>query len=91
MQVAIQHGIPIGPLSKVYVVDPVNGASGNSGLSFESPLNTVEAAYALMTASRHDTFTQIAWRRTRKPRGAKLGMTTARFATLMVLMLHHVS
>lgn len=59
MQVAIQHGIPIGPLSKVYVVDPVNGASGNSGLSFESPLNTVEAAYALMTANRHDCLIQI--------------------------------
>ena len=47
-------GIPRGPLSKVFLVDPVNGAAGNTGTSWLSPLASLEAAYALCTADRHD-------------------------------------
>jgi hypothetical protein len=47
-------GIPRGPLSKVFFVDTVNGSTSNSGTSWQSPLKTLEAAYALCTADRHD-------------------------------------
>lgn len=47
-------GIPRGPLSKVYLVDPVNGSASNTGTSWQSPLLTLEAAYAKCTADRHD-------------------------------------
>ena len=47
-------GIPRGPLSKVYLVDPVNGSASNPGTSWQYPLLTVAAAYALCVADRHD-------------------------------------
>ena len=47
-------GIPRGPLSKVFLVDPVNGSASNTGTSWQSPLLDIEAAYALCTADRHD-------------------------------------
>lgn len=47
-------GIPRGPHSKIYIVDPVNGVDTNSGLSFQQPLQTVAAAYAKCVADRHD-------------------------------------
>lgn len=47
-------GIPRGPLSKVFLVDTVNGSDSNPGTSFAQPLLTVAAAYALCTANRHD-------------------------------------
>lgn len=50
-----QAGIPTGPLSKIYVVDPVNGSASNTGLSFKSPLLGLEAAFALATANQNDT------------------------------------
>ncbi len=47
-------GIPRGPLSKVLAVDPVNGSDSNPGTNWAAPLLTLEAAYALTTADRHD-------------------------------------
>jgi len=47
-------GIPRGPYSQVYIVDPVNGSDSNPGLSFKQPLKTVAAAYALCTTNQHD-------------------------------------
>jgi hypothetical protein len=52
--VALQ-GIPVGPHSNIYIVDPVNGSDSNPGTSFKSPLLTPAAAYALCTANQHDT------------------------------------
>lgn len=48
-------GIPLGPTSKVIVVDPVNGSASNDGLSFKTPLAGLEAAFALVTANKNDT------------------------------------
>lgn len=47
-------GIPRGPKSKAFLVDPVNGNANNHGTDWNSPLLTLEAAYALCTADRHD-------------------------------------
>lgn len=52
--VALQ-GIPVGPYSNVYIVDPANGSDSNPGTSFKQPLLTLEAAYALCTTNQHDT------------------------------------
>lgn len=40
--------------SKVFVVDYVNGSDSNTGLKWEQPLKTVEAAYALCTDLKND-------------------------------------
>ena len=48
-------GIPRGPLSKAYFVDPVNGSDSNPGTTWQAPLLSIEAAYALCTGDRHDT------------------------------------
>lgn len=53
------HGIPRGPHSQVYIVDPVNGNDDAPGLSFEQPLKTVAAAYAKCTADQHDVVLMI--------------------------------
>lgn len=50
----ILQGIPRGPLSDVYIVDPVNGSDSNPGSSFESPLLTVAAAFAKCVTNQHD-------------------------------------
>ena len=47
-------GIPRGPYSKVFVVDPQHGSDSNPGTTFESPLLTVKAAYDLCTANHND-------------------------------------
>jgi hypothetical protein len=47
-------GIPRGPKSKSYVVDPVNGSDNNTGTSFMAPLASLAAAYALCVADQHD-------------------------------------
>ncbi len=44
-----------GKVSKVFVVDPANGAAGNDCLSFASPCLTLAAAYAKTTANHNDT------------------------------------
>lgn len=48
-------GLPRGPLSQVYIVDPVNGDDDNYGKNFEKPLKSLEAAEDLCVANRHDT------------------------------------
>lgn len=50
---AIQ-GIPRGPNSQVYIVDPANGNNSNPGTSVKAPLASIEAAYALCTTNQHD-------------------------------------
>jgi len=48
-------GIPRGPKSKVFLVDPVNGSDSNPGTSWQAPLKTLIAAEDLCTANQHDT------------------------------------
>lgn len=50
----VLHGIPRGPLSKVYVVDPINGSDSNVGTSFKSPLLTLAAAEDKCVANQND-------------------------------------
>jgi hypothetical protein len=52
----MQCGIPIGPQSKIYVVDPQSGhgSDSNTGLSFKSPLATLAAAEDLCVANHND-------------------------------------
>lgn len=47
-------GIPRSKGSKVFLVDYVNGSDSNPGTSFEAPLKTVAAAYALCTTLKND-------------------------------------
>lgn len=47
-------GIPRGPLSNVYIVDPINGSDSNPGTTFQKPLATIAAAYALCTTNQND-------------------------------------
>lgn len=47
-------GIPRGPNSNVYVVDPQSGSDSNPGTTFERPLATLAAAYALCTTNQND-------------------------------------
>jgi len=53
-------GIPRGPKSQVYVVDPANGSDGNTGTTFEQPLATLPAAYAKCVANQHDVVLYVA-------------------------------
>lgn len=55
-----QMGIPRGPLSKVYIYDPVNGDDGNSGTDWLHPLWTLEAAEEKCVANRHDVVLALA-------------------------------
>jgi len=47
-------GIPRGPKSKFYIVDPTNGSDNNVGTSFKAPLASLAAAEALCVANQHD-------------------------------------
>jgi hypothetical protein len=47
-------GLPQGPYSNVYVVDPANGDDDNRGTSFEKPLLTLAAAYAKCVTNQND-------------------------------------
>lgn len=53
-------GIPRGPNSNIYLVDPANGSDSNPGTSFEKPLASIEAAEALCVANQHDVVLYIA-------------------------------
>lgn len=55
----VLQGIPRGPLSNVYVVDPVNGDDDNVGTNFKQPLLTVAAAFAKCTADQHDAVVMV--------------------------------
>lgn len=56
----VLSGIPRGPLSKVYFVDPVNGSDSNVGTSFKSPLALVSTAYGKCVTGRHDVVILLA-------------------------------
>lgn len=56
--VALQ-GIPVGPYSNIYVVDPLNGSDSNPGTSFKQPLASLEAAYDLCTTNQNDTILMV--------------------------------
>jgi hypothetical protein len=48
-------GIPRGPKSKVYCVDPINGSDSNVGTSWKAPLKTLLAAEDKCVGNQHDT------------------------------------
>lgn len=52
-------GIPRGPNSQVYIVDPANGSDSNPGLSFQQPLASVAAAYAKCTTNQNDVVLMV--------------------------------
>ncbi len=52
---AVLAGIPVGPKSAIYVVDPANGSDSNPGTSIKAPLLTLAAAYAKCTTNENDT------------------------------------
>lgn len=52
-------GIPRGPLSQVFVVDPVNGSDTYDGKHWTKPLASVTAAYAKCTADQHDVVVMV--------------------------------
>lgn len=57
--VALQ-GIPVGPNTNIYVVDPTSGSDSNPGTNWKAPLKTIAAAYAKCTANQHDTVLALA-------------------------------
>jgi len=53
-------GIPRGPKSKVYIVDPVNGSDNNRpGNSFQAPLLTLTQAEDMCVGDQHDAVLMI--------------------------------
>ena len=52
----VQQGIPVGPQSKVFVVDAQtgHGSDSNPGTSFKAPLATLAKAISLCTANHYD-------------------------------------
>jgi hypothetical protein len=48
-------GIPRGPKSKVYCVDPVYGSDSNVGTNWKAPLKTLTAAEDKCVGDQHDT------------------------------------
>lgn len=53
-------GIPLGPDSNVYFVDPVNGNDSAPGTARTNPLKTIEAAYAKCVSGQNDVVALIA-------------------------------
>lgn len=47
-------GVPRGPLSNIYFVDPALGSDTNAGDRWTKPLATIAAAYAKCVANQHD-------------------------------------
>ena len=54
------QGIPRGPNSTIYLVDPANGSDSNPGDRWSKPLASIAAAYALCTANQHDVVLYLA-------------------------------
>jgi hypothetical protein len=52
-------GIPRGPNSQVFLVDPDNGDDDNTGTNILRPLETVAAAYAKCVTDQHDVVLMI--------------------------------
>ena len=53
-------GLPRGPNSNVYFVDPVNGSNTNSGDRWTKPVADIATAYGLCTANQHDVVLYLA-------------------------------
>lgn len=53
-------GVPVGPKSVAYVVDPTNGLDTNSGLRPEAALKTLAAAEDKCVANQHDVVLYLA-------------------------------
>ncbi len=53
-------GLPVGPNSNVYYVDPVNGDNDYPGTSPKKPVADISTAYGLCTANQHDVVAYIA-------------------------------
>ncbi|MFH1636264.1 MAG: hypothetical protein ABIG63_19925 [Chloroflexota bacterium] len=56
----VLQGIPRGPNSQVFFVDPASGSNSNPGTNFLAPLASIEAAYALCVANQHDVVLYVA-------------------------------
>jgi hypothetical protein len=56
----VSAGIPFGPKSNYFFVDPANGWDGNDGRSIDNALASVQAAYAKCVSGQHDTIFLIA-------------------------------
>jgi hypothetical protein len=54
-----QMGIPRGPNSNVYLVDPANGSDTAAGDRWTQPLASVEAAYAKCVTNQHDVILML--------------------------------
>lgn len=59
LEYAALQGVPVGPKSRVFVVDPALGSDSNPGTSFKAPLLSLEAAYALCTTGYNDTILMV--------------------------------
>lgn len=53
-------GLPLGPYSNVYFVDPANGNDNNKGTSRKTPMKTIPAAYAKCVSGQNDVVALIA-------------------------------
>ena len=53
------QGIPRGPKSRYYIVDPTDGSDNNVGTNFLAPLKTLEAAYAKCVADQNDAVLMV--------------------------------
>jgi len=51
---AVMAGLPWGPYSNAYIVDPINGDDDNDGKRWSKPLLTLEAAEDLCTTNQND-------------------------------------
>ena len=56
----VMTGVPFGKNAKYYFVDPANGNDNDTGLTPDSALAGIEAAYAKTVANQHDTVFYIA-------------------------------
>jgi hypothetical protein len=52
-------GIPRGPLSRVFIVDPQHGSDSNPGNTFQAPLLTVAAALAKCVTNHNDCVVMV--------------------------------
>jgi len=53
-------GLPRGPNSNVYFVDPVNGSNSNTGDRWTKPVADIATAFGKCTANQHDTVVYLA-------------------------------
>lgn len=54
------QGIPRGPNSNIYLVDPANGSNSNPGDRWTKPVADIATAFGLCTANQHDVVLYLA-------------------------------